>query len=438
VRALAWRALALCSVCAVTQASDWAEPLNRIRLDKSGDVYLSLGGELRERYEYYREPLFGIRGLARDDYLLHRLLLGFDLHAGDSFRFYLQLGSHFEAGKRAPRGPTDLDALDLQQAYIDVSIPLNVRARSTFRAGRQELSFGSARLVGVRDGPNVRRSFDGARITVAHSVASSSLDVFVVRPVSLLEGTFDDEPAPDEAFWGVYGVLPLGAVADGHVDLYYLGLERDDAAFQQGEADEHRHSFGARVWGAPAGFDYNFEAVVQTGSFGEATILAWTVASDTGYTFKSGPFTPRVGLKADIASGDSDPRDRRLGTFNALFPKQPYFSEASLLAPANLIDLHPSATLHLTEKCSFTTDVDFFWKHEVDDSIYSPPGRPLIRAGQSDARFTGTQVNAALDWELNKHLSIGLYYSRFIAGPAVTQAGGKSVDFVGSWITFQF
>ncbi|HEX8680165.1 MAG TPA: hypothetical protein VF683_09410, partial [Chthoniobacterales bacterium] len=73
-------AVALLVSCAAAQASDWAEPLKRIPLNAAGDVYLSLGGELRERYEYYHEPLFGLRGIARDDYLLHRLLLGFDFH----------------------------------------------------------------------------------------------------------------------------------------------------------------------------------------------------------------------------------------------------------------------------------------------------------------------------------------------------------------------
>lgn len=84
------------------------------------------------------------------------------------------------------------------------------------------------------------------------------------------------------------------------------------------------------------------------------------------------------------------------------------------------------------------TDVDFFWKHEVDDAIYSPPGRPLIRAGQSDSRFIGTQVNATVSWEISKHLSVGIYYSHFFAGPAVTETGSRGVDFVGSWVTFQF
>ena len=430
-------AVALLVACGAARASDWATPLKRIPLNETGDIYLSLGGELRERYESYHKPSFGLRGIDHDDYLLHRLLLGFDLHAGESFRFYLQLGSHLEAGKEAPRGPTDVDELDVQQVYLDVSAPLDAGARVALRAGRQELSFGSARLVGVRDGPNVRRSFDGARITLGNGTAAS-LDAFFARPVELMEGAFDDEPSQDEAFWGVYGVLPIPVLPKSHVDLYYLGLERDGAAFQQGDADEHRHSFGTRVWGQPGGFDYNFEAVIQTGSFGSASILAWTVASDTGYTFRSIPLTPRIGLKADIASGDSNPRDNRLGTFNALFPKQPYFSKASLLAPANLVDVHPSATFRINDKLTFTADVDFFWKHQIDDAVYAPPGRPLIRTGPSDARYIGSQINAGVDWQLNKHIAMNFYYSHFFAGPAVSNADGRDVDFTSASLTIRF
>jgi len=67
--------------------------------------------------------------------------------------------------------------------------------------------------------------------------------------------------------------------------------------------------------------DYNFEFVFQWGSFGGGDIRAWMVASDTGYTFRYLPLRPRIGLKADIASGDSDPNDRDLQTFNAMFSK---------------------------------------------------------------------------------------------------------------------
>lgn len=416
--------------------SDWSNRLKHMRLNDDGTVYLSLGGELRERYEYYNEPLFGVRSVHQDDYLLHRLLLNLDLRAGDHVRIFLEMGNHLELGKEAPRSPTDVDELDFQQAFLDLVIPFDERSILTLRSGRQQMILGSGRLVSVREGSNVRRSFDGARLMFNQGEAT--FDAFLVRTVRLQVGAFNDEPEPDETFWGGYGVIPLSALPDGHLDLYYLGLERKEAVFQQGVAGEKRHSFGARLWGTPGAWDYNYEVVVQTGSFGDADILAWTFASDAGYTFASALFSPRLGLKADIASGDSSLVDDQLNTFNALFPKQPYFSEASLLAPANIIDLHPSIALHFTETVSLTTDIDLFWKQQGADAIYAPPGRPLIQGGPTESRYIGAQVNAALEWEINRHLSMTFYYSHFFAGSAVTGAGGHDVDFVGSWINFRF
>ena len=49
-----------------------------------------------------------------------------------------------------------------------------------FRAGRQELNYGSGRLVSVRQGPNVRQSFDGFK--VMSKIGSWHVDGFAVRP----------------------------------------------------------------------------------------------------------------------------------------------------------------------------------------------------------------------------------------------------------------
>jgi hypothetical protein len=359
-----------------------------------------------------------------------------DLHAGDHVRVYFELGSHFQFGKGVTRIPTDVNEADVQQGFLNLVFPFETGNKLTLRVGRQQMTFGSGRLVSIREGPNIRRSFDGARFTI--EAAKATLDAFVVRTVRLQVGAFNDEPEEDEAFWGIYGVAPMPRLPDGHLDVYYLGFARKGAAFQQGIGDERRHSFGTRVWGNPGAWDYNCETLIQTGSLGAADILAWTLATDTGYTFKSLLFSPRLGLKADIASGDPDPTDDRLGTFNALFPKQPYFGEASLLAPANLIDLHPTVSLQLSDRLRVTTDVDFFWKHQLKDAIYAPPGRPLVRGGSNTSRYIGAQVNAELECELTKHLSVTVSYSHFFAGPAVTSSDGRDVDFTAASVKFAF
>lgn len=207
-----------------------------------------------------------------------------------------------------------------------------------------------------------------------------------MRTVNLKVGALNADPNGHEAYWGFYGNLPLGVLPGGQADLYDLGLERDAASFQQGIEDQVRHSFGARLRGNPRPWDYNYEVVLQTGSFGDADILAWTVATDAGYKFDTLSFHPRVGLKVDLASGDRDPDEYRLGTFNALFPKQPYFSEAALIAPANIIYVHPTLDVPIEGDLSFGVDWNFLWKQRVVDygcAVSVLTGGVKLKAGLS-------------------------------------------------------
>src|SRR5207249_11301117 len=112
-----------------------------------------------------------------------------------------------------------------------------------------------------------------------------------------------------------------------------LGSSRQDARFARGTADERRHSLGTRLFGKRSALDWNFEFVGQFGSFGDVDILAWTAASDTGWTFANLLAKPRAFLLADIACGDHG--GSNLGTFNPLFPRGAYFDEASLIGPQN-------------------------------------------------------------------------------------------------------
>ena len=82
------------------------------------------------------------------------------------FRAFAQLKSGLEDGRTGGPRPSDEDRLDLHQAFGEAMVGA-ARRQLSLRAGRQEVAFGSSRLVSVREGPNVRRSFDGVRATVA-------------------------------------------------------------------------------------------------------------------------------------------------------------------------------------------------------------------------------------------------------------------------------
>ena len=61
----------------------------------------------------------------------------------------------------------------------------------------------------------------------------------------------------------------------------------------------------------------------------------------------------RRGLRFDVASGDSNEQSPTLNTFNPLFPSGVYFNLANPVGPSNIIDLHPTLDLTLTDG-SFT------------------------------------------------------------------------------------
>ena len=410
-----------------THRRDRWDPIKYIRLGTSPDWYLSIGGELRERYEYYSETGFGLEG-GSDDYLLHRLLIHADLHLGNHFRTFVQFGSHYVFGKEDEIAPIDQNIIDIQQAFADISLDTSA-GRFLLRGGRQELAFGSQRLIAVRESPNVRRSFDGVRF--AYDSKPVRIDAFVTRPVELRRGAFNDNSDDRTAFWGVYAFSAVPCIAGLKLDLYYLGLINEDAEYLQGIATERRHSIGIRLSGKTRGLDYNFEFVYQFGSFGTAGIRAWTAASDTGYTWTGLPFKPRFGLKVDIASGDDDPKDGTLGTFNPLFPKIAYFTENSLFVPANLINVYPSLALELKEGLLVSVGWDVLWRESTRDAFYLNPLSPLPSSEASRNSFIGSEATVDLRWQFNRHVQISASYVRFFAGDTIEDAGGKDVDFVG-------
>jgi hypothetical protein len=391
-----------------------------ISLSEKGDWFFSLGGEVRERYEYFDNYKWGQGPQSKNGYILQRYMLHADFHLGQHFRIFGQLKSGLEDGRDGGPRPTDRDQFDAHQAFLDLSTGIGNSRSLTLRAGRQEMDYGSSRLISVREGPNVRQSFDGLRLIL--NAGSWQVDGFVVRPVETSEGVFDDSSDSERLLWGLYAVAPLPIVLGGKVDLYFLKFDRQEAEFAQGTADEQRSSVGMRVWSREQPLDYNFEFVFQWGSFGRGEIRAWMVASDTGYTFRNWPLRPRIGLKADIASGDSDPNDRDLQTFNAMFFRGEYFNRTQMLGPANVEDLHPSLKINFNEKISFNVDWGFFWRQSLDDGIYGVAGNPVRSGLSSRASYIGSALSAEAVWRINHHFAITGAYTHFFVGPFLRKA----------------
>lgn len=415
---------------------DAFDALKNIPLSSDGSIYVDLGGQLRIRPEFSRNPVFGLAAPERNDGLLIRSFLSADFHLGPYARTFIELGSGLAPIWNGAPPATQLDRFDLMQGYGELMLPVD-GGHVMVRAGRQEMSFGSSRLVSVRESPNIRRAFDGVRAAWIVS-PDARVDTFLMRPVSPQSGVFDDQSDPSQAFWGVYATSPVPGIPTLKTDLYYLGLDRDSAKFAQGVADEHRHTVGARLFGKANDFDWNVEGAYQFGRFGRADISAWSVSAELGYTFHNAPFSPRVGLNADAISGDRNLNDGSLGTFNPMFPKLPYFSEANLFAPANLIDIQPNLTVTPVKNVSLTIGWNPIWKESEADAYYGPAITPVAATAGGAGRYLGQQVSTTLAWKATNHLSFGGTYVSYTPGKRIREAGGKSGSFAAAWATISF
>jgi len=221
------------------------------------------------------------------------------------------------------------------------------------------------------------------------------------------------------------------------LDFYYFGIHRENGSYSSGTGDEYRHSFGTRQFGEWDHFDYDAEEVLQTGTFGNETILAWTASIDGGYTFEI-PWNPRLGLKADVASGDNKPNDGHQGTFDAMYFKSGYFNDASLLRPENLIDLHPNLSFSPTSKFSVDGGGDVFWRYTRNDAVYATPGFIALQAQSSASSYVGTALDVNLTWNIQRHLTWQASYVYFISGSYIQGLGGGSVNYVSTTLTFLF
>ncbi|MET0426860.1 MAG: alginate export family protein [Microvirga sp.] len=416
----------------------WWEPFKFIPVDPAGTSYLTLGLEMRLREEAYRNFDWG--EVPVDNYQWYRILPYADLHLGPYLRLFGQGIGAWSTGKETPVTGVDETGIELLQGFADLKLPLTPDAQLTLRGGRQLLSYGSERLVSLRYGPNVLRSFDAGLASL--ETGPWRIDTFIARPVRNRIDSLDDTEDRNRSVWSLYATRTLDGMIPGAgagLDLYYVGYRNEDARFNQGAGREERHTFGSRFFGRTQGWDWNFEAMIQYGSFGAGDIGAWSVASDTGYTFASLPFSPRFGLRANIISGDRNPGNPDLQTFNPLFPKGKYFGETGLIGPYNLLNLHPGLVLQLDDRWTLSAAAVFYWRESLGDGVYDTSGG-LVRASDgSDARYIGTQADIVLGWAPTRWFSAELAYSAFVAGQFIEDTGpSRTTHFVGLEASVKF
>ena len=417
--------------------TDYLDVIKFIPLNKKKNVSLSLGGEIRPRMEYFNN-----RNWMEEDEIFYSQRLS--LHANFNLTKYVRVfGEVYHGFVSREKEFTQSDQLDVHQGFIALKIPINDKQNLDIRFGRQEMTLGSARLLGLREGPNIRRTYDMGR--VIYYQKSIKIEVFYGKEVKAEFGVFDNEfnlfnnSSMNPELWGLYSQFEIKNDI-GKNELYYLDFRSPTSFYNDATGEDKRHTIGLRRFGKIGkSWRYNTEIIGQFGETGGKNVTAWAFETDWHYVFYKMKLQPELGLKLDIISGDKENGDDQIQSFNPMFTNPAYFSLAGTIAPVNIIEFHPSLSLIPTEKMKIYIEWASFYRFSKNDGVYAPP-RFLAREGQTtDESLIGHQLGLKYELVIDRHLFFFLELSYFLAGKFLEKTGqAENIFHVAPTLSYKF
>ena len=290
-------------------------------------------------------------------------------------------------------------------------------------AGRQTLNLGSRRLIARNAMRNTINSFTGVKLRLL-DYDKWQFNGFVTMPVNryptastdILDEIheFDEEDTHTWFSGGFLEVYNLGWGVNGEIYLYHL--DEGDSIRNQ---TRNRRYFtpGMRFFIKPAKakFDFQTETIGQFGTVRSTTAAkdsrdlehsAWYQHLDVGYTFDI-PWSPRLALEYDYASGDHDPNDNKDQRFDTLYGARRFefgatgiygaFARSNINTPGYRITAAPrnDVQLGLSHR--------FYWLAEDKDGWTSTGTASTMlrdKTGETD-NFIGQQLELSARWDFN-------------------------------------
>lgn len=408
---------------------DFFDPLKRMRI---GDNWMfTTGGSIwnRSMYEHNsRLTKFS------NDYDLTRLRVYGDWWYRDTFRFYAEYIGAFVSGQDLIPLPIDDNRNEILNLFIDLKLFEFNGKPAYLRVGRQELLFGSQRLISTLEWANTRRTFQGVRLT--HQGETVSADVFWVKPVPVISTKLDNWDQ-NQDFAGVWTTMhPTKTQA---IDVYYLYLNNRNALTQQGiiRQPSVTNTMGSRYMGAENNFLWDFEGAMQLGSVADQNLIAGMATAGLGYHFKDLPWNPTFWAYYDYASGDPSPNHGTAHTFYQLFPfGHYYFGWADQVGRQNIQDFNLHLYTYPTKWLTLWLQYHHFWLAASQDALYNPPGNAIRRDPSGKAgRDVGQEVDFVANFHLSRHADIITGYS-YLFGGEFLQKTAKSLGAVDNSMYF--
>lgn len=375
------------------------------------------------------------RALTDDVWLLQRLRLGVDWKPLPWLRFHAEGQDVREFFSDRPNvlgslGAEGDDFMDLRQGYMEIGDP----SKLSFSAGRMELNYGDGRLVSRSPWKNVSQSFDAAKLHVAGD--DWWLDAFASSVVKFRRDQFDQSDwlnNGDQTFSGLY--FNTSALTFQTTELY--ALELHDAGTDFVTLGTHWKADPKKL----EGWDYEVEMAAQVGTVKDKDLTALAGHWSVGYQWLDLAWKPRVGVEYSYASGDSDPNDGDVGTFQNLFPtNHRFYGYMDVFSWRNLHNPELRVSAEPAKDLTATLDYHWFWLADTNDAWYRANQTTMVRPITPGASsYAGSELDFVLTWKAMQHLEVQAGYAHFFAGSYLKDTGANdNADFGFLAVTLTF
>ncbi len=399
------------------------------RFSPAGDLNSHLPKWLRFEGEYRARVEDGFTGKLfqandGDTYFLNRIRLGVTVQPANWLKFHVEGQDARAFDKNPPRTTGFYDQFDLRLAYIEVGDtekgPLSVRV------GRQAFYWGEGRLVAEsRWSFPGARSFDAIRTTFRHQ--GYRLDAFAASAVQITRTTSNgfSKPTLGNNIHGLYGGIEK-LVPKATIEPYIFWRI---GALVTGE-DKKRGDLNFKTYGfrwvgkLPAGFDYGAEVATERGKIATSDFNAWAGHWVLGHTWKPA-WKPRISAEYNYASGDNNPKDNKMQTFDVMYPSTHLkWGETDQVGWRNIHDVRGGFEIAARKTWNVSTNYYAYWLANVHDGLYSASGSvaiPRVTVGTA-GRWVGQEADVQVSHNFANGFEINIGVGHIFPGTFIKRA----------------
>ncbi len=385
------------------------------------------------------------QGKSDDGFLLGRLRFG--LHYNPNEIIHISVGiqhseqwdcemkesDFYKSNFDSPHNPYE-DSWEPFDTYIEIKnlLPFSIKA------GRQTIAYGNNRIYGSGNWGNTGR-WQWDAVKLHYTFERGFLDAYY-------GGTMLHDPS--HLSWKrKSGFKSFGAYSQYKLPRNLLGLviepfsmtkknDRNRCKSEDGKVgDFDSYYFGARIFKKDfKGFDFDATFIKQEGERSNDDIDAFGYHCLLAYRFKQIGLKPRISLEYTYASGDSDPKDGKLKTFDG-----PFGARATIMGRMNLFhwmnikDAQINAEFKPKKTLSFTVGFHQFWLAEDKDAWY--PNKTYKDTTGNSGDKVGKEFDLIVKWTLSKEYEIMFGYGHFWPGEfAKNMASDKDAN----WLFLQW